>query len=131
MPDRSVKMKRRIFGFQRRVWWPKWTPASSSSRMETTAMVLLPRLVGCCCRRGSGRTGLRGRHRATALGSAGEKGLERRSLAGGRAGSGERGVEVARERRAHLHQGARERVFEGEPGRMEELPPEAELTGPS
>src|SRR3954466_3703932 len=29
-------MKRRIFGFQRRVWWPKWTPASSSSRMETT-----------------------------------------------------------------------------------------------
>ena len=36
MPPRSVKMKRRIFGFQRRVWWPKWTPASSSSRMETT-----------------------------------------------------------------------------------------------
>src|SRR5579884_1756505 len=24
-------MKRRIFGFQRRVWWSKWTPASSSS----------------------------------------------------------------------------------------------------
>src|SRR2546426_12785221 len=36
MPPRSVKMKRRIFGFQRRVWWPKWTPASSSSRIETT-----------------------------------------------------------------------------------------------
>src|SRR5262245_4784879 len=36
MPPRSVKMKRRIFGFQRRVWWPKWTPASSSSRMLTT-----------------------------------------------------------------------------------------------
>ena len=36
MPPRSAKMKRRIFGFQRRVWWPKWTPASSSSRMETT-----------------------------------------------------------------------------------------------
>ena len=31
MPLRSPKMKRRIFGFQRRVWWPKWTPASSSS----------------------------------------------------------------------------------------------------
>src|SRR2546426_10457892 len=39
MPDRSAKMKRRILGFQRRVWWPKWTPASSSSRMEATAMV--------------------------------------------------------------------------------------------
>src|SRR2546421_69940 len=39
MPPRSVKMKRFIFGFQRRVWWPKWTPASSSSFMETTGMV--------------------------------------------------------------------------------------------
>src|SRR5919198_6187295 len=29
-------MKRFIFGFQRRVWWPKWTPASRSSRMLTT-----------------------------------------------------------------------------------------------
>src|SRR5436305_3445914 len=42
MPDRSVKMKRRIFGFQRRVWWPKWTPASSRSRMEATAIVIAP-----------------------------------------------------------------------------------------
>src|SRR3954468_23331129 len=39
MPPRSPKMKRFIFGFQRRVWWPKWTPASSSSRMVTTDMV--------------------------------------------------------------------------------------------
>src|SRR3990172_6896146 len=31
MPPRSPKMKRFIFGFQRRVWWPKWTPASRSS----------------------------------------------------------------------------------------------------
>jgi hypothetical protein len=23
-----------ILGFQRRVWWPKWTPASSSCRIE-------------------------------------------------------------------------------------------------
>ena len=38
MPPRSVKMKRFIFGFQRRVWWPKWTPASSSSFMETTGI---------------------------------------------------------------------------------------------
>src|SRR5437016_6225252 len=44
MPDRSVKMKRRIFGFQRRVWWPKWTPASSSSRMEATGMGRRPGL---------------------------------------------------------------------------------------
>src|SRR5512139_2808596 len=26
-----------IFGFQRRVWWPKWTPASSRSLMPTLA----------------------------------------------------------------------------------------------
>src|SRR5687767_903304 len=32
MPLRSAKMKRRIFGFQRRVWCPKWTPASSRAR---------------------------------------------------------------------------------------------------
>src|SRR5947208_8621470 len=37
MPSRSPKMKRRIFGFQRRVWWPKWTPASSSSLIPTWA----------------------------------------------------------------------------------------------
>src|SRR5689334_13138623 len=42
MPDRSVKMKRRIFGFQRRVWWPKWTPASRRSRMEATAIEIAP-----------------------------------------------------------------------------------------
>ena len=31
MPERSAKMNRRIFGFHRRVWWPKCTPASSRS----------------------------------------------------------------------------------------------------
>src|SRR6266536_3124650 len=41
MPPWSLKMNRRILGFQRRVWWPKWTPASSSSRMETTDMDFL------------------------------------------------------------------------------------------
>src|SRR6266850_3800423 len=30
-------MNRFIFGFQRRVWWPKWTPASSNCFMVTTA----------------------------------------------------------------------------------------------
>src|SRR5215203_4740237 len=38
MPLRSVKMKRFIFGFQRRVWCPKWTPLSSSCFMLTTAI---------------------------------------------------------------------------------------------
>src|SRR6478736_8570462 len=28
IPLRSAKMKRRILGFQRRVWCPKWTPAA-------------------------------------------------------------------------------------------------------
>src|SRR3954462_3824732 len=37
-PLRSVRMKRFIFGFQRRVWWPKWTPDSSISFMVTTGM---------------------------------------------------------------------------------------------
>ena len=41
MPLRSVKMKRFIFGFQRRVWCPKWTPLSSSWRMVTTAMAFV------------------------------------------------------------------------------------------
>src|SRR5690242_1651221 len=41
MPLRSVMMKRFIFGFQRRVWCPKWTPLSRSWRMVTTAMVIL------------------------------------------------------------------------------------------
>src|SRR6266487_4098216 len=35
-------MYRFIFGFQRRVWCPKWTPASKSCRMVTTAKVILP-----------------------------------------------------------------------------------------
>src|ERR1044071_9273311 len=42
MPLRSVKMKRFILGFQRRVWCPKWTPLSSSWRMVTAAMVVSP-----------------------------------------------------------------------------------------
>src|SRR5579862_2299588 len=41
MPSRSPKMKRRILGFQRRVWWPKCTPASRSSLIPGCATVLL------------------------------------------------------------------------------------------
>src|SRR5436190_15900647 len=46
MPPRSAKMNRFIFGFQRRVWWPKWTPASSKSFMETTGTAFLSVVVG-------------------------------------------------------------------------------------
>src|SRR5260221_11422663 len=34
IPLRSAKMNGFILGFQRRVWWSKWTPASSSCRIE-------------------------------------------------------------------------------------------------
>jgi hypothetical protein len=56
MPLRSVKMKRFIFGFQRRVWCPKWTPLSSSCFMLTTAMEAQPLVL------------TRGRRAATLLG---------------------------------------------------------------
>src|SRR5436190_15094143 len=46
MPPRSAKMNRFIFGFQRRVWWPKWTLASSKSFMETTDTVFLSVVFG-------------------------------------------------------------------------------------
>src|ERR671918_2978807 len=32
-------MYRRILGFHRRVWWPKWTPDSRSCRRVTTGMM--------------------------------------------------------------------------------------------
>ena len=44
MPLRSPKMNRFIFGFQRRVWCPKCTPASSIWRIVTTAMMGTPSL---------------------------------------------------------------------------------------
>src|SRR5918994_6955137 len=51
MPLRSVKMKRFILGFQRRVWCPKWTPLSRSWRVVTTAMAGGPLLAGAHGRR--------------------------------------------------------------------------------
>jgi hypothetical protein len=36
---RSPKMKGAIFGFQKRVWCPKWTPASSICRIDTLVIV--------------------------------------------------------------------------------------------
>ena len=62
MPPRSAKMNRFIFGFQRRVWWPKCTPASRSSRMETTAMEFLSVVDGSVRRHHVGGTSRNGRH---------------------------------------------------------------------
>ena len=45
IPLRSAKMYSRIFGFQRRVWCPKWTPASSSCFMVVAAMGREPPVV--------------------------------------------------------------------------------------
>ena len=70
MPERSVRMKRFTFGFQRRVWCPKWTPLSSSWRMVTTAMVVLlfsaPRGACCGCSPPTRRVGDPGVRRAPA-----------------------------------------------------------------
>src|SRR5690348_9611294 len=109
MPPRSAKMKRRIFGFQRRVWWPKWTPASSRSRMETapglveTAMKAPSRLV-LVLRRRESEAHLRtlwsdiGGTRAAAL-AAGEWEQDAGRLAGPR--RFQRGGEVGGQRRGN------------------------------
>src|SRR5699024_6113131 len=39
-----------ILGFQRRVWWPKWTPASRSCFIETTAIVFASKKFSCTLR---------------------------------------------------------------------------------
>src|SRR5687767_8062407 len=39
-PFLTPKMKGFIFGFQRRVWWPKWTPASRSWRMVKVGIAM-------------------------------------------------------------------------------------------
>src|SRR5215510_4265563 len=44
MPLRASKMNCFIFGFQRRVWCPKWTPASSSSFRPTCCIRPFSRL---------------------------------------------------------------------------------------
>src|SRR5437016_9330597 len=131
MPPRSAKMKRRILGFQRRVWWPKWTPASSRSRIETapafveTAMEAPSRLVlVVLSRRKSRRTSREERHARHGW-AAGEWERDAGRLA---AGSFERGGEVRRERRGDVDVGARNRVREGQPRSVEELPLEAEIS---
>src|SRR3989304_4292473 len=47
MPLRSPKMYSFIFGFQRRVWWPKWTPASSNSFIVISTPNVPPFPNGC------------------------------------------------------------------------------------
>src|SRR5262245_31325812 len=49
MPLRSPKMYFCIFGFQRLVWWPKCTPASSSSFIVIAA-ILPPRFASAALR---------------------------------------------------------------------------------
>src|SRR4026208_665258 len=46
MPLRSPKRNFFIFGFQRFVWWPKCTPASNNSLIETTP-IPSPPLKAC------------------------------------------------------------------------------------
>src|SRR5581483_7720734 len=41
MPLRAPKMYGFIFGFQRLVWWPKWTPASRSCFMLISVIIPL------------------------------------------------------------------------------------------
>src|SRR5713226_2188387 len=48
MPLRSPKMYSFIFGFQRRVWWPKWTPASSSSFIVISTAKFPPNRIAVC-----------------------------------------------------------------------------------
>src|SRR5260221_3555337 len=141
MPDRSVKMKRRIFGFQRRVWWPKWTPASSSSRMETTAIGLpfgwfwavLP--VGLGAHRPQGpapRPGMVRRGEGTGFpeslaGTPRKPRFPALEICNLSACGRQRALELGRQRRGDVDRLARDRMPEGEPRRMEELALEPEL----
>src|SRR5215470_1409567 len=55
IPLRSPKMYSFILGFQRRVWWPKCTPASSSSFMVISTATVPPYWTAACGR-SRGRT---------------------------------------------------------------------------
>src|SRR5690348_7207259 len=122
MPPRSVKMKRFIFGFQRRVWWPKWTPASSSSFMETAGMGA-PFFGFDCGSAGGPRveTGANARPPSTEVAPPGRRDVQRANGTGSAEGVEVRG-EVRRERRRRLDPGAGDRVRERELGGVQELP---------
>src|SRR6187200_2430242 len=108
-------MKRRILGFQRRVWWPKWTPASKSSRIETTDIGIRSPfwLIFGYCRRGLGGTGsVSSRHHHP-----GE--IHRVGLRSGSHSSGR--LQVFRQRRLQVDRLTGERMGEGKARRMKEL----------
>src|SRR5690349_11294668 len=124
MPPRSVKMKRRIFGFQRRVWWPKCTPASKSSRIETTDIGMKSPfwLVDSNCRWAwLEPASVRSRHRHPG----GSTGLGLRS---GSHSSGH--LQVFRQWRLEVDSLAGERMREREPRRVQELALESQLVRP-
>src|SRR3954452_13066633 len=113
-------MKRRIFGFQRRVWWPKWTPASKSSRIETTDIGIRSPFWLCAGTAGGAwLEPAESRHHQP-----GE--IHRVGL---RSGQSSGRLQVFRQRRLHLDLLTRERMCEREAGRVEELAVEIELAG--
>src|SRR3954471_21040705 len=130
MPPRSVKMKRFIFGFQRRVWWPKWPPASSNSFMETTGM-RAPFSVSIAILRQASR-GSRRRtrgHRPRKGAPPGRRDVEPRNRSRSELVLIDRqvGGQVARELGPELEALTRDRMREGELRCMEELPAEPGL----
>src|SRR3981189_932127 len=48
IPLRSPKIYSFIFGFHRRVWWPKWTPASSNSFIVISTANFPPQEIDVC-----------------------------------------------------------------------------------
>src|SRR5581483_9304171 len=118
MPPRSVKMKRFIFGFQRRVWWPKWTPASSSSFMETTGMES-PFLGFGCRSPATVRWGPRRRRPPSTFPCAGGRDWTASSYR--LCELVQVCPELGRERRSHVDALAAERVRERELRRVQEL----------
>src|SRR5215510_4378595 len=137
MPPRSSKMKRFIFGFQRRVWWPKCTPASSSSFMETTATIVF---LSVACDTPTCADGTRERQAPPSGGHAGSAGRVNRGIVAVAARRGRRRLdgrrfprpaervdEVVGQRGLERDPLVGERVVEREPVRMEELPLEREV----
>src|SRR5437763_16818636 len=130
MPPRSVKMKRRIFGFQRRVWWPKWTPASSNSRIETTdigirspfwLVVIAPAEPGWNRHPSNAGTATQ----ANPPGRVGKTAAFYRLDTG--AGALQGRSEIVRQPRLHLHALPTEGVAEAETGRVPELSRQTDL----
>src|SRR6478672_10999607 len=112
-----------MFGFQRLVWWPKWTPASSSSLMPASAIYSsflgdAPPLR--CAGPGFRRAGpaWRGGVGGWCRGSVGNR------ASAARTGEGCR--QVLGQLRGELQPRAGLRMRQGEAVRVQELPPEAE-----